>query len=462
MPAARIVIIGAGSDIFGVNMLATLMRSPLLRGSSLVLVDRDSDALAGMTRLAERVNREWSAGMTLESTTATLEALPGADFVVCAIGASPREALWKSDYMIPLRLGVRQPYAENSGPGGFAQAARNIPMIMQIVHGMEKHCPKALFINFTNPMQRICDAVQRYSSIRGVGLCHQISAGYAMVGKALGKELGIASPAAFTGTQSSPLVNPARQQVALAAMQQVAIRAAGVNHFTWMLALTGRTNGKDLYPLFVRRWQELDPKFEPLTRRMYEIFGLFPVSGDEHLCEYLPWMSDPRTQPWKKYDLSLYEWDLRSRMRDQDRANIRAMAEGKGSLESLRGEQSEGAAEVIEAMVGNKVIAWDAVNLPNQGLIDNLPQGAIVEVPGRLGAVGPQGVAVGMLPEGIAELCRREIAVSQLCVDAAVKSDRRLALQCLLLDPVVRDIDTAEKILDGYIKEYQDYFPRFK
>lgn len=459
MPAARIVIIGAGSDIFGVNMLATLMRSPLLRGSSLVLVDRDADALAGMTRLAERVNREWSAGMTLESTTATLTALPGADFVICAIGASPREALWKSDYLIPLRLGVRQPYAENSGPGGFAQAVRNIPMIMQIVHSMEKNCPKAIFINFTNPMQRICDAVQRYSSIRGVGLCHQIGAGYAMVGKVLGKELGIASPAAFTGTQSSPAVNPARQQVTLAAMQQVAIRAAGVNHFTWMLALTGRTDGKDLYPLFARRWQELDPKFEPLTRRMYEIFGLFPVSGDEHLCEYLPWMSDPRTQPWKKYDLSLYEWDLRSRMRDQDRANIRAMAEGKGSLEPLRGEQSEGAAEVIEAMVDHKTIAWDAVNLPNYGLIDNLPQGAIVEVPGRLGAGGPQGVAVGNLPEGIAELCRREIAVSQLCVDAAVKGDRRLALQCLLLDPVVRDIDTAEKILDAYIKAYREYFP---
>lgn len=462
MPAARIVIIGAGSDIFGVNMLATLMRSPVLRGSSLVLVDRDAVALEGMARLAGRIDREWSAGMTVESTTDTLKALPGADFVICAIGASPREALWKSDYRIPLKLGVRQPYAENSGPGGFAQTARNIPMIMEIVHAMEQHCPQALFINFTNPMQRICDAVQRYSSIRVVGLCHQIGAAYAMVGKALGKELGIASPAAFTGTQSSPAVNAARQPVALAAMQQVAIRAAGVNHFTWMLALTNRESGKDLYPLFAQLWQELDPRFEPLTRRMYEIFGLFPVPGDEHLCEYLPWMSDPHTKPWKKYDLSLYEWDLRSRMREQDRARVRALAQGKGSLDQLREEQSEGAAEVIEGMLGGKTIDWDAVNLPNRGLIANLPSGAIVEVPGRLGAQGPQGVAVGALPEGIAELCRREITASQLCVDAAVKGDRRLALQCLLLDPVVRDIDTAEKILDAYIKAYRDYFPPFQ
>jgi alpha-galactosidase len=333
---------------------------------------------------------------------------------------------------------------------------------MDIMHSMEKHCPQALFINFTNPMQRICDAVHRYSSIRVVGLCHQISAGYAMVGRALGGELGIELPAAFIGTHSSPAINPARQQVALAAMKKVAIKAAGVNHFTWMLALTDRKTGEDLYPQFAKRWQELNPNFEPLTRRMYELFGLFPIPGDEHLCEYLPWMSDPLTKPWEKYDLSLYEWDLRSQLREKDRAQIRTLADGRGSLEKLVEEQSEGAAEVIQGVVGGKTIAWDAVNLPNHGLIENLPEGAIVEVPGRLGAKGSKGARVGALPEGIAELCRREITVSQLCVDAAVKGDRRLALQCLLLDPVVRDIDTGQKILDAYLKAYSKHLPQFE
>ena len=461
MPASKIVIIGAGSDIFGLNMVATLMRSKVLRGSTLMLVDRNASALESMMHLAKRVNREWLSGMVIKSTTDTIKALPGANFVICAIGASPREGLWKSDYEIPLKLGVRQPYAENSGPGGFAQAARNIPMIMDIVHGIEKHCPQALFINFTNPMQRICDAVHRYSFIRVVGLCHQISAGYSMVGRTLGRELGIESPAAFIGTHSSPAINPARQQVALAAMKKVSIRAAGVNHFTWMLALTDRESGEDLYLQFAKRWQALSPDFEPLTRRIYELFGLFPIPGDEHLCEYLPWMSDPQTKPWEKYDLSLYEWNLRSRLREKDRAQIRELAEGKGGLDRLADEQSEGAAEVIQGVIGGKTIAWDAVNLPNHGLIDNLPEDAIVEVPGRLGARGPKGVAVGALPKGIAELCRREITTSQLCVDAAVKGDRKLALQSLLLDPVVRDIDTGQKILDAYLKTYSKYLPQF-
>jgi alpha-galactosidase len=128
MPASKIVIIGAGSDIFGLNMVATLMHNKALHGSTVMLVDRNASALESMMHLAERVNREWSAGMVVKSTTDTDKALPGADFVICAIGASPCEGLWKSDYEIPLKLGVCQPYAENSGPGGFAQAARNIPL----------------------------------------------------------------------------------------------------------------------------------------------------------------------------------------------------------------------------------------------------------------------------------------------------------------------------------------------
>lgn len=462
MPTCKIVIIGAGSDVFGLNMIGTLLRSQVLRGSQIVLVDRDPSALDNMTRLAERANREWAAGMQIVKFTDTDAALPGADFVICSIGASPREALWKSDYHIPLKYGVRQPYAENSGPGGFAQAARNIPMIMRIVKAMEVNCPNALFINFTNPMQRICDAVNRYSSIRVVGMCHQIGAGYAMIGKALSRELGIEIPAAFTGTHSSPSINPSRQQVTIAAMNMISIKAAGLNHFTWMLGLTEKSSGKDLYPLFAQCWGELDPAFEPLTRRIYEIFDLFPIPGDEHLCEYLPWMSDPKTKPWKKYDLSLYEWDLRAKLREKDRARIRSLADGEGNLDFLADEQSEGAAEVIEGVVGSIPIDWDAVNLPNQGLINNLPKGAIVEVHGKFDAKGPEGIPVGALPEGIAELCRREITASRLCVDSAVNGNRKLALQCLLLDPVVRDIDVAEKILDAYIRAYADYFPVLK
>jgi alpha-galactosidase len=460
MPNRKIVAIGAGSDVFGLNTIGTLLKYPSLRGCTLKLVDRDELSLIAMHRLAERVNREWGAGWKIEKEINTRASLEGADFVICSIAASPREALWKKDFEIPLGFGVRQPYAENSGPGGFVQAARNIPMIMEIATWMEKICPKALFINFTNPMLRICDAVNRYTDVGVVGLCHQIATGYAMVGKAMFRELGIEVPEAFTGTHSSPAINPAREQVSRTARRKVTIKAAGTNHFTWMLELRDKETGKDLFPIFEKRWQEMDPAFEPLTRRMFKDFGLFPIPGDEHLSEYLPWMSDPTTRPWEKFDLSLYEWDLRAAMREEGHAKIRKLAKEEGTLEELQNEDSEGAAEVIAAAVSGNPIEWDAVNVPNRGFISKLPENAIVEVPAKFEKkIRPK--RVGELPLGIAELCRREMITSQLCVDAVVQGDRKLALQCLLLDPVIRDLDVAEKILNGYLMEFKEYLPQF-
>jgi alpha-galactosidase len=462
MSAKKIVAIGAGSDVFGVNMISTALRNPALKGSALCLVDRNEEAIWPMVRLAERANAEWGSRFAISGGTALEPALPGADFVVCSIAASPREALWRSDWEIPMKYGLRQPYAENSGPGGFAQAMRNIPMIMEIVRAMERRCPGALFINYTNPMIRICDAVNRYSSIKTLGLCHQIDAGYSMTGKALRGELGIEVSPDFDGTHSTMKANPARALVARAAKKALSIRAAGTNHFTWMLGLRDKKTGEDLLPLFSRRWRELEPDFEPLTRKIFELTGVFPIPGDEHLCEYLPWMSDPLTRPWERYSLSLYEWDARAARRESDRARILSLSEGRGSLATLLEEESEGAAEAVDASSSGCGIPWDALNIPNAGYIENLPRGAIVEVPGFFTPEGPKGDTVGALPSLAAELCRRELEVSRLCVDAAVQGDKKSALECLLLDPVMRDIETAERILEDYRAAYVGYFPELR
>jgi alpha-galactosidase/6-phospho-beta-glucosidase family protein len=180
----KITVIGAGSASFGENTLSAIMRSKKLKGSTLALVDRNAETLDIVQRLAQRLNREWDAQFTLKAHTHHQDALPDSQFVVNAIEVGARENLWKQDFEIPIRYGVRQPYAENGGPGGFAHAARNIGPIMEIVRAMEQACPDAWFINFTNPMVRICDAVNRHSQIKAVGLCHQIYAGYGMVGVA--------------------------------------------------------------------------------------------------------------------------------------------------------------------------------------------------------------------------------------------------------------------------------------
>ena len=456
-----ITIIGAGSTEFAENTFSSLIRSERLRGSKMALVDINADSLEVNHRLAERLNREWDAQMTITAHTDYREALDGAQFVVNAIEVGARENLWKRDFEIPLKHGVRQPYAENGGPGGFAHAARNIGPILQIAHDMEQACPEAWFINFTNPMIRICDAVNRHSKIKAVGLCHQIYAGYVMVGVALAKDLSIEIPPELTGLHAAADQYAAQQIVRHQIVPLIDIRAAGLNHFSWILSISDRRTGENLYPLFRKRFFELDPKFEPLTRDVFSAFGWFPVPGDTHLCEYLPWTSDPVTKPWEKYDIKLYDWDFMSAIRDFKTDRLSKMADGELTIEGLLDTDSEGALEMIENVAGGTTHYHLAANLANVGQIANLPLGATVETPVVVDGAGIHPVHVSALPEPIAELCRRETIVAQLCVDAAVEGSREKALQCLLLDPVITDIETAEKILEDYLTEYKTYLPQF-
>lgn len=457
----KIAVIGAGSASFGENTLAALVRSKRLHGSKLALVDHNPENLDTVFRLAQRLNAEWNAQMEISAHSQHAEALPGAEFVISAIEVGPREGLWRQDFEIPLRFGVRQPYAENGGPGGFAHAARNIGPLMKIVRDMEQTCPEAWLINYTNPMIRICDAVNRHSKIKCVGLCHQIYVGYGMVGIALGEELGFQVPEGITGTYSDIIQSPLLAQITKQAVERIELRAAGLNHFTWVLSIHDKQSGEDLYPLFRERWAKLPVDFEPLTRAVFEAFGSFPVPGDTHLCEYLPWMSNPETRPWEKYNIHLYDWELFANLRDFTQDRLKNMADGVMSIESLMDTDSEGALEMVENIAGGGMHSHQAANLPNQGQIANLPLGATVETAVVVNGAGIQPVMSGELPEGVAELCRRELSAVQLCVDAAVYGDRQKALRCLLLDPVIQDMDQARNILDAYLDAYRAYLPQF-
>jgi alpha-galactosidase len=458
----KIVVIGAGSASFGENTLSALVRSKKLRGSTLALVDHNPETLDTVKRLAERLNREWDSGLVITAHKNHKEALDGrTGFVVSAIEVGAREGLWKKDFEIPIEYGLRQPYAENGGPGGFAHAARNIGPVMEIAHDMEQACPNAWFINFTNPMIRICDAVNRHSRIKAVGLCHQIYIGYTMVGIALAKDLGITVPDGIVGMHADITQAPLHNQVRSQIVPRVDIRAAGLNHFSWMVSVRDRQTGEDLYPLFRKRFFELDPAFEPLTRRVFDAFGLFPIPGDTHLCEYLPWLTDPVTKPWEKYDIRLYDWDMNAAVREFEHERLKSMADGEATIEGLLETDSEGALEMIENVAGASTHYHLAANLPNAGQISNLPIGATVETPVVVDGDGIHGVDVGAFPGPVAELLHRETIVAQMCVDAAVEGDRRKALQCLLLDPMVHDIEQAHQILDGYLTAYREYLPQF-
>jgi alpha-galactosidase len=457
----KIVCIGAGSAVFGLSNLATVIRSRRLRGAQVVLVDIDEAGLRTMTQLAHRMNRAWDAQMTITGTAEREEALPGADFVVVSVQVGPREDVWEQDWKIPLRHGVRQPYAENSGPGAFAHTARNAPLILAIARDMERLCPDAWFLNFTNPLIRLTWAVQRYTKVKVVGLCHQLFWAYAMAAAVLADRWGLQIPAGFhvhTDHDNMPNFIP----VAMAGYQNMDIKAAGLNHFSWVYDIRDKETGEDLYPLLREAWlHSYRRDFEPLTREMFEIFGLMPTPGDSHLCEYLAWAHDPITRPWERYDLKLQSWEGNRRRRAERKAQAEAIGAGERSVDELKWAISEGVPEIVEAITFNDNGYHQQLNLPNNGLIPNLPDDGIVEVPGVVSGLGIQGLNFPPLPESIAELCRRELALSSLVVDAAVTGDRQLALQALLLDPMMNDIDRARAILDDFLMAFAEYLPQF-
>lgn len=457
MKRTKIVVIGAGSASFGLANLGAILRTPELSGSELCLVDINSKGLEQITKLAERINREWTAGFIIRSSTNRRELLPDADFVILSV-AIDREKCWRMDHEIARKHGIMH-YAENAGPGGLMHTSRNIALIMPILRDIEKLCPDALVLNFTNPVPRICIAAARYTRVKMVGICHQLSFGYLIVGNVLAKDLGIDAPSGYLFRWGDHRDDG--RFITHAAEEKVDILAAGINHFTWMLSIRDKKTGADLYPLFRERYKNGYSEFEPLTRELFDIYGVCPVPGDCHMVEYLPYTHNMHSNTWDKYDIQMYPLDAAEKSRDNMWGEIEEMADGKKSIDHLRNVGTERAELIIAAIVNNKHSYEAAVNLPNRGYIANLPEDAIVEVPAVVSASGIHGIGVGKMPEPAAELCRRQITVAEMVVEAAVKGDKDIALQALTLDPMIDDPDIARKLLNDYFEAQKEYLPQF-
>ncbi len=459
----KIVIIGAGSAVFGQRAISAILRSPVLRGAELQLVDIDPEPLELMAKLAETMNQAWDSNATINATGDRREALPGADFVILSVQVGPREEVWEKDWRIPLEHGIRQPYAENSGPGGLAHTARNLPLIVDIARDMEELCPDALMLNYVNPMIRLTEVVERYTKIKVVGMCHQLRWGYAMAMAILGDKYGVAVPQDVK-IDTNHQTRHFREPLMAAGLKYLDIKAAGINHFSWILDIRDRETGEDLYPELRDRWNRGLPRpdFEPLSKDMFDIFGLMPTPSDSHLCEFLPYVHDPIKKPWERYGLHTQSWSGNLDRRNSRRDLARKIVAGEEPVDQLLHLRSEAVPEIIEGVHANRNIYVDQLNLANHGLIPNLPEGSIVEVPGMSTGAGVKGLGMGPLPEPIAELCRRELAYSSVVVDASYHGDRDLMLQALLLDPTINDIQTAREVLDHLLTEFDEYLPQFR
>lgn len=408
---AKIVFLGATSASFGLSMLRDVFSSEELRGCTLTLVGRDAERLGKMAELARQLNGRSGAGLIVEQTTDRRAAFGGADFVVNAT-AIDRNRLWKMDFEVPRKYGIRHTLGENGGPGGLFFTLRTLPMIFDFVRDMEELCPNALLLNFANPESRIVLALGRYSRIRCIGLCHGIYG----VREHAAKIMGLPT-------------------------EEVDVWAAGLNHFQCLMQLRHRATGDDLYPRLRAAEIDYDPDFSPFTRRLLRAFGYWLGCGDGHLGEYLAY-------GWEGGEEG-YDFSADERYRAEFAATLESVLSGAVAIPAnwLTPSGERGVAAIAGVLHNRKRVLESGV-VYNRSAISNLPAELAVEVPVMIDAAGVHPISLGPLPDPVAKLMSMQASVQQLAVEAAVHASKELALQALLIDPVVNSTTAAVRLLD--------------
>ncbi|MFX0151514.1 MAG: hypothetical protein ACFFAJ_12080 [Candidatus Hodarchaeota archaeon] len=449
----NIVIIGAGSASFGLENLTGIMAHDDLKGeATLSLVDINETNLKAIAALANIINKKWNSNMEIISTTDRSKVLPDADFIILSV-AIDREETWLLDHEIAKKHDFWH-YAENGGPGSFSQTARGLRFIMPILHDIHDLAPESWLINFTNPVPRIGYAAQ-FANVKYIGLCHQIWHGYGILGRYLAKDLDITTNLDFK-VRWTDEAQEILTLFGIEAASEYDIKAAGLNHFSWMLDVRRRETWEDMYPLIRKEAANVYPDFEPLTQHMFKTFGLLPVPGDCHLAEYLPFTNTKEN--WQRYQIQLYDFERGKRQRREMWDRIHCLISGKVPF-NLQSNPAERADWIIAEIYTNANAYENAVNIVNNGTIDNLPNDAIVEVPALVSSYGVSGMKVGKLPESIVALCQREISIAKMVTKASILGDRDLALQAFAL--MVDDLALAERLLDEYLTTFKEQLPQF-
>jgi alpha-galactosidase/6-phospho-beta-glucosidase family protein len=438
---SKIVLVGAASASFAPSTIAGLLTErEALAGSTVTLVDLNQPGLETMAALTRRAADEYGAKLHVEATTDLAQGLDGADFVIVSVAVDINDTQ-RLDWKIPLKHGFRNVMAENGGPGGLAHSLRSINLMLDVCAEIERIAPEAMVLNYTNPMSRVCLALTRYTSLNVIGLCHQI--GWAF------RNVGI-----LMDWVSRERRDEYKAQVR-SVEDRVDIEAYGLNHFTFITKLRDRETGADLYPELRRRLADFDPSFEPETKLVHDVFGLYPVPGDGHLGEYLAWASrevGPPIDRWEQLAAQLFE-------------DAAAASDGRlplGEVLEVDRATHDRAPAIVAAIVAGRPQHELAVNVVNGGCIPGLPEWAVVEVPGVAGPHGVHGLAMDPLPAGITAMLNQQIAVQDRVVEAAVHGDRNAALQALLLDPITAARpDAAKAMLDEMLEVHARYLPRF-
>ena len=476
MSSPTIVFIGAGSTVFARTLLRDIFTFPALHDSRIVLMDIDPDRLADTEIVARRVARSAHAAARIETTTNRRRALAGADFVVNMIQVGGYRPSTVIDIEVPKRFGLRQTIGDTLGVGGIMRALRTAPVMLEIARDMAEVCPKALFLNYTNPMAMLTWVMNEATSIRTVGLCHSVQGTAAELARTLGLPAG-----------------------------EIDYLCAGINHLAFYLTFEHR--GRDLYPDLKRIandgtgpvWDRV--RFEMLTR-----LGYFVTESSEHFSEYTPWfiksgqpeLIDRFNIPLDEYPArcedQLAEWqEMRAALVSPDSTAVDRYEEERSSklngnwerrLASTRrddplragviateiladrhgeGHSGEYGSLIIDSIItGRPRVIYG--NVANNGLIANLPGDCCVEVPCLVDANGVQPTRIGALPSQLAAVMQTNINVQRLTVEAALTGKRERIYQAAMLDPHTAaelNIDQIWSLMDDLIAAHGEMLPKF-
>lgn len=433
----KITFVGAGSTVFARNVIGDCILTPELGEFDVCLFDIDPKRLDESYQILGNINKTANGKAHITQTLDRETAFRGADFVVNAIQVGLYDPCTITDFEVPKKYGLRQTIADTLGIGGIFRALRTIPVMKSYADDMERWCPNALFLNYTNPMAMLSGYMQRFTNIKTVGLCHSVQG----CAKGLLEELGM-----------NEYVDNCRWKI------------AGINHQAWLLELAD-LQGNDLYPEIKRRAD--DPAYnterKDLVRlKLMKEFGYYITESSEHNSEYTPYfIKDKYPGLIEEYKIPLDEYPRRCINQ------INGWNEMRDSLlkdSHIKHEKThEFASYIIQAVLNDKPYRIHG-NVLNTGLITNLPQNACVEVPVLVDRNGFNPCYVGDLPEQCAALNRTNINVQLLTIKAAETLQKSYIYQAAMMDPHTSSelsIDDIKALCDDLIEAHGDWLPKF-
>jgi alpha-galactosidase len=423
-----IAFLGAGSVVFTRELLADILSFAELSDVTLALHDIDAERLETAEAIARRTAEQLGSHPAITASLDRRVALDGADFVINAIQVGMYPATVR-DFEIPAKYGLRQTIADTIGVGGIFRALRTFPVLDGIAADMREMCPDAWLLNYTNPMaMNVAYLAAVAPQIKAVGLCHSVF---------------------WTVHDLAELLN--------VPLDEIDYTGAGVNHQAWLLRFEHR--GESLYP----RLDDLLEREPELRRRvrmdMYRRLGYFPTETSEHSSEYVPWYLH-HDEEIARLRIPVSDYLQISRDNVDEYYVVRESLKRGEPLDVSR-DATEYAPQVIHSMVTGTMRRIHA-NVPNHGLISNLPDGYAVEVPCVVDRLGVRPERIGALPVQCAALNRAFVNVGQLTVQAALTGDKRMVRQAAMVDPntaATLTVDQIWELCDELTAAHGDLLP---